>query len=219
MKKPLIGAAMLTACLLGATSIPSTGITAGEAFIRLDPNTMALLEPEAREAMVKSYLPDSTQYVLNTLYGLSALEHPLTDSYLRAELTPVSQLTIRVLPGKKGDVVAMVYTVGDSLTAHDSELRFYDASMRELKPAKHIKTASLKDFFDFHGATHEQEREALESVPFPTIEYTLSPDATTLQARFTAEEHLTREAFDKIKPWLRPILIYRWNGDKFELQK
>lgn len=202
-----------------ALALPSKGktITASEAFETLPAKVMTLLDKDIRKMMISNYTPDSVTLFPNALEGVSYLCNPMTENYLCVQITPVSQLAVRVLRGKKRDesIVVTSYTLGDSLTAHDSELMFYNADMQPLKREKYIKIADSKDFFDFRGATKEEKHEALKSVPFPTVEYSLSPDSDTITARLTIGQFMGKEEYEKLQRWILPEILYYWDGSHY----
>lgn len=182
--------------------------------------TLDLLTLNMRLDMIDYYnVKDSVYSVPNTMEGLSHLVRPMTNDYIKVQITPVTTLTMRVLPLRKKQIVVSAYTVGDSLQAADSDLRFYDAAMNELRRDKFIKLASTVDFFDFEGVDRKTRRELLGLVPFPTVEYTPHPDNTSLTARLTVGEFLGRETLDKIEPYLRRERVYEWNGHRYEMKK
>lgn len=192
-------------------------VTAKEAFVRLPAGTLDLLTTSMRLDLLEYLQQDSIYQVPNALEGLSYFNPPVTDDFLQIQVTPVTKLTIRMLPGKKGPVVATSYTVGDSLQAFDSDLKFFDADMVPIKLEKIIKIASSEDFLELHGLSHEDRDRILYCIPFPTVEYSFSPDGTDLHAHLTVEDFLTKEDAKKIEPYLRRDRIYHWDGKKYHL--
>ena len=213
-------AALLAASALPAASatpspaLPDT-VTASDAFVAMPAQTLDLLTRSMRLDMLEYWKIDSIADIANTMEGFSHLCRPVTDDGLKVQVTPVTTLTIRILPTRKGRIAATVYTIGDSLQAADSEIRFYDAEMNELKRDRFIKTPSSEDFFDFKGVDHKLRKELLSLVPFPTVEYTLSPDGTDLKARLTVGKYMGREDLEKITPYLRRDRVYHWTGSKY----
>lgn len=214
-----------SAALLAASALPAAAatpspaltdtVTASDAFVAMPAQTLDLLTRSMRLDMLEYWKIDSIADIANTMEGFSHLCRPVTDDWLKVQVTPVTTLTIRMLPTRKGRIAATVYTIGDSLQAADSEIRFYDAEMNELKRDRFIKTPSSEDFFDFKGVDHKLRKELLSLVPFPTVEYTLSPDGTDLKARLTVGKYMGREDLEKITPYLRRDRVYHWTGSKY----
>lgn len=217
----------LTAAAVAATGVaaepaaPDT-ITASEALVLMPAQTLDILTTSMRKDLLDYYRVDSIYSVPNAMEGFSHLNRPLTRDYAQVQVTPVTRFTIRVLPYRKEQIVMTIYTIGDSLQAADSEVRFYDTSMQELKRDKFIKLASTEEFFDFTGHDKlgkKERKELMRMVPFPTVEYTVSPDGVELQAHLTVGEFLGKEVMDKITPYLRRDRVYRWSGTRFDLVK
>lgn len=214
-----------SAALLAASGLPAASatpspaltdtVTASDAFVAMPAQTLDLLTRSMRLDMLEYWKIDSIADIANTMEGFSHLCRPVTDDWLKVQVTPVTTLTIRMLPTRKGRIAATVYTIGDSLQAADSEIRFYDAEMNELKRDRFIRTPSSEDFFDFKGVDHKLRKELLSLVPFPTVEYTLSPDGTDLKARLTVGKYMGREDLEKITPYLRRDRVYHWTGSKY----
>lgn len=210
----------LTAVLPGQAreAVEADTVTAAQALVAMPAQTLDILTTSMRLDLIDYYRADSIYRVPNAMEGLSYLRRPMTPQYLQVQVTPVTKFTIRILPRKNDFMVATVYTIGDSLQAADSEIRFYDAQMKELKRSKFIKLLSTEDFFDFSGVDGKTRRELLSIVPFPTVEYTFSPDGTDLKARLTVGEFLGKEDLEKITPYLRRDRLLRWDGARYRLQ-
>lgn len=194
--------------------------TAEYAFINMPAKTLDILTSNMRRDMIDYYiLADTIREIPNTMQGLSHLVRPMTDDYLKVQITPVSTLTIRILPYKGKKIAVSVYTVGDTLRAADSEVRFYDRFMQEMDRNKLIDLVSTSDFLDTHGLSSDERKDLIDMVPFPTIEYTFSPDSDTLRARLTAGEFLGNETLENLSPYLHREREFRWDGKKYRLVK
>ena len=195
----------------------SPSITASEAFVRMPATTLDLLNSSMRRDMLDYLKADSVYNVMNTMEGFSHLNAPLTDNYLQVQVTPVSRFTVKILPAKKGNIVMTLYTVGDADSATDSELRFYDDSLNELPRDKFIKLASTDDFLDLKGVDGKTRKELRSIVPFPTVDYTVSPDGNTMKAELTVGEFIGKEDMERLAPYLHRERTYIWNGKKWTL--
>lgn len=166
--------------------------------------------------MLDYYAADSIAKIPNVMEGLSFLDK-VTRDYVKANLTPVSTITVKVLPLKRGEVVMTAYTIGDKDQAYDTELRFYDSNYTELKTAKFIKPATLDDFFDYPDK--ESKKRVAELVPFPTVRYEPDVNGTGMSAELTVGQFMSADDYASIKPLLKPRLHYKWTGSKFNLEK
>lgn len=214
---------MMAAGLLSASGSPQMmaqtppdTISAERAFLEMPMKNLDILTQSMRMDMVDYYHVDSIYQVRNAMEGLSRID-TVSPDYLKVEITPVSTMEFKVTPAGSRDIVMCIYTIGDDVQAHDSELTFFDSSMKELSAAKYIRMPRLSDFFVCPDKAAREK--VAELVPFPTIEFEASPDSDTLTARLTVGQFMTREDYDSIKDWQRPELTYRWNGRKYVLQK
>ena len=224
MNKILMAAGLMLLLPLAAqakekVAVAADTITASRAFVESKAPAMNLLRETTRRDMLDYLAADTLARVQNALDGESQLLRPVTADFLKVQLTPISTMEFRVLPGKKGQIVAAVYTIGGGTTAADSDVRFYDTEMKELKRDKIFKPALLEDFLNHEGRNHKEKETLLELIPFPTVEYNLSPDSTTLTARLTVESYMGKEDYEKVKPYLQPQISYTWTGKKYELSE
>lgn len=199
------------------TVTTETAFNAESAFIMLPAETLDLLTTTMRKDMIDYYRADSIAEITNTLEGHSHLIRPMSENYLKVQVTPVTILTVRMLPSGKRHIAATAYTIGDSLQATDTELRFYDEEMNELRRDKIIKLATTSDFFDFTGVDSKTRKELLGLIPFPTVEYSFEPGSDRLLARLTVKKLLGKETMEKIAPYLHRERYYDWDGKKYKM--
>lgn len=206
-------------------------ISARRAFVELPATTLDLLPYDTRLDMLDYFDVDSIYHAPNTMDGRSWLD-TVTPDYVKVVMTPVSTLEIKVLPGgKRGDTVMTVYTIGGGTQAADSEVQFYDAALRPLDASKLFKPAVLSDFVEVPKAAKEKaekrdsekipltKRDIEALVPFPTVEYSASPDNTGLTGRLTVGKYMDIESYQRLEPCLTGPVTYRWDGSRFRLDK
>lgn len=211
----------------GDTVWSAEGLVA-RAFAKLPLNGMEILTESMRLDMLDFWAMDSVYCVHNAMEGVSYLEE-LTDDYLKAQVTPVSTLQLKLLAGKKSEKLVMcIYTIGDSIQAPDSRVTFYKIENKDVKDLddnlklielpvdKYLRAPGLLDFFDTRDK--KVKKMITEAVPFPTIEYMVSPESDNLSARLTIEKFMGREQYDSIKPYMRKQVVLKWNG-RFEVSK
>lgn len=215
-----VGALLLPLAAWGeeADKTAQAPLSARDAMVKLPADVLDLLTSQMRRDMLAWYDADSIAPVLNTMEGESWLIPPLTDSYLKMQVTPVTTLTIRTLDDTHGHgpAVMTIYTIGDSLQAKDSDVKFYDASFQELPRHKYLKLVSTADFLETRHLPKREREELAASIPYPTVEYTMEPGSDTLRATLTVGDFMGREELDRIRPHLRPHRSYVWDGRKFK---
>lgn len=215
------GLCLVLLCMTGSPVIaqnnPGTKMTASEVFAALPVSVMDMIDKSRRLDMLDYYKVDSIVKVPNTMDGVSFLEK-VTPDYLKVCITPVSTMTIKKLPGKKGEIIMIAYTVGDKDQAYDTDLRFYDTSFNELKKEKFIKEPSLDLFFTSQDKS--LRKEISEAIPFPTIRYIPAVEGNDISAELTSGQLVSQEDRKLLKKYLKPSgLRYVWDGAKFNLEK
>lgn len=190
-----------------------------EAFLRMPADRIDILDRSARLDMLEYLKVDSLCRITNDLQGMSVILPPVTSTFLKVQLTPVSAVAIKELPYKGKKIFAVSNTVAPEPGSADSELHFFDCQMKPMRADKMLKTPSLRDFLSLDNVDSSTRRELESLVPFPTIEYAFSPDSGTVTATLTSEGNMSREDFAKLEPYLRSTRIYRWDGHSFRLEK
>lgn len=209
--------ALMTGITIFAQDNSDKKLLASEAFADMPLSVMDMVDKSRRLDMLDYYSVDSIAKVPNTMEGVSYLEK-VTPDYLKVCLTPVSTMTIKILPSKKGDIVMVAYTVGGNDQAYDTDLKFFDTSFNELKRDKYIKEIALDQFFNFPDKAAKQEIN--EAIPFPTVMYSPDVEGTGMTAELTVGKFLSLDGRKLLKKYIKPTgLRYRWDGSKFNLEK
>lgn len=147
--------------------------------------------------------------VTNRFDGHSELLE-LTTDYLKMKTTSHSEMQMKLLPRSGGDtIICMINTV--RAEAADSRIRFYDKEWKELKPTTKFFTApAIKEFF----TVNERSDKRLLMADIYLVELILSPDATTLQAKYTMPAYMSGADSAFVAGGMHDIK-YHWNGKKF----
>lgn len=199
----------------------ATQLTAREVFVNLPVSVLDIIPRSTRMDMADWFAADSIYPATNAMRGISRLV-AMDDNYAKVEITPASTLEIRLLPMKKeGTQIMTVYTIGggEEGTAADSDVRFFNTSLKELDRDRFFKIPSLKDFLDVpkHSGTSAKDIEDL--IPFPTIAMDASSQSDGLVARLTVDSFMSLEDYGKVKDFIRPELRFRWDGSKMKALK
>ncbi|MDE6753046.1 MAG: DUF3256 family protein [Muribaculaceae bacterium] len=195
----------------GAGKEESPKFNAREVFANLHTPGLEQLSKTTRLDMADYWEADSVFKVAGSLGGASWLE-ALTADYARVRVTPVSTVEIKILPYKKDKIVACLFTVGDSVQAKDTEVNFYDASLRPLNKKKFFSAPDLSQFFEIPKGSSTSMKEIREMVPFPTVAYSLSPENTEMTARLTVEDYINPDDWHIIRLFLKKDLKAIWKG-------
>jgi len=210
-----IGAIGLTA----SANEPVDSLTIRHIFSKLSEPSLDILPVSTRLDMLDYYDTDSIYRAKNSLGGYSELIK-VTPGYLKLKISDASDLQIKILPSKKsGKIIMTIYTVGGDSRARDSELRFYNPALQELPGGKIIRLPKLKDFFSMPRGSLTSMKEIEQMVPFTTMEFNAEAKNSDLTAHLTVGEYINNDDYNIMKLFLKPGITYRWQGDKFKLEK
>lgn len=205
--------------LMAGVAATYAAIPASEVFAKIPPAVLEILLPAERLDMIDYWKADSIYKATNEMGGLSWIE-TMTDNYARIHITDVSSLEIKVLPEKKNAPAAVAaYTISQEGIPADSRVFFLSSDMTLLPTEKYFPTPRVRDFFLVPKGCKTSYKELEQMVEYPTVEYTLSPDADTLAGRLTIGEYMTTEDYNLLKMFVRPKVVWSWDGSKFKLAK
>lgn len=189
-----------------------------DAFLAIPASELGILPHNTRLDMIDYLAVDSLVHARNLYRGESWIKR-IAPGYMEIHLTEVSDLTIKRLPGKKGEPVFMtIYTVSGEGTAADSSVKFYNCVMDELDCEKIMKTPDPKKFWHVPKDSGVDLKTLMAEVPFYTIEYTASADDDNLTGRLTMDSYLTQEVSREVSPYLVKKIVWSWDGKKYSLK-
>lgn len=205
---------ILVACLPPGGRISAENLTPMRVFADLPLDIVDMLRPSARLDMIDYYVEaDSLAPVQDAFGGSSRLE-VVADDYLRASITPVSTLEIKLLPLGGDTIVMTLYTVSGEGIAADTRVDFFDMDLRPLQAGRFIKLPETKDFFDLKGSDLTA-RKLDELLPFSSVAISTGPADAPLIAEFTVVGTLPDEEASLLKPLLRKQ-EFRWTGKSYK---
>lgn len=188
-------------------------------FANMPLSVLELINKSRRLDMLDYYAADSIYRAPNGMEGFSYLEK-VSPNYLKLSLTPVSELTISVFPIGNDTIYQCIYTLGSDTQAHDSDIKFYDSNYNQLVTKRFLSIPELSDFYNIPSKDKKGIIAKIEEViPFPTITYTFNPKTSELSAKLTSGEMIGSYEYNTISKYIKPELIYKWNGKKYQLQK
>lgn len=132
----------------------------------------------------------------------------LSDTCLTVDCGESVRQDLVLLPGKK-PVLMLIETL--VLPEHDSRVRFFDSQWQELKNPP-MKQPQLADWLVDKNAVHRDEVEYV--LPFMLSTASFNPEDMTLIYTSTADSYFAGEKPAALK-YLRPRLVYKWDGKKF----
>jgi hypothetical protein len=217
----MVGNLSMTGQTADTDSVADAPLTARALFMDISEQNMPMLTHAVRMDMLDYYdagLKD--KWVSNTFDGSSQIIL-LTDDYLKAEITEVSTLELKILPlGKGKRMAAEVYTLRKKGIAGDSGIRFRNDKRRYVNDDSYfLRAPQLKDFILIPKGSEVNAKEIEAVIPFLAVVYELNPDNTSLAASISLEDYLSKEDYTFVKPYIVPTLHYEWTGSKYKLIK
>ena len=184
-------------------------------FVTMPDSITPLLTKNDRLDFIDFIDSHMSAVVTNRLDGKSRMTQ-LTDDYIHIEYTPISDITMKLLPvSDTTRILCMVTTMKTAV--RDSRISFYSEGWKPLRANKLFSEPRMKQFFtDEPNDSALQARQKLD-IYFKT--YSLSPQDNTLTCRLTTLDFLSAADREAVKPYVREELNYDWNGAKFIIRK
>ncbi|MBD5201610.1 MAG: DUF3256 family protein [Bacteroidales bacterium] len=199
------------------TIIAPDTLTAADVFVSLPAGVLEILTHETRRDLVDYARNDSTPALLNSLGGRSRILK-LTPNFLEVKLTEASSMQIKVLTatGKKSPVIMTIYSVGNETTAGDSDVQFFDSSLKPLAVDKFLRQPEIRDFFQIPADADTSYKTLADMIPFPAYTFTASPDSDEVTARLTIGAAVSLDDKKILDRYLLPGVKYLWNGKRLQ---
>ena len=192
-------------------------IDAYSAFMNLPQEVLPIIDKSTRFEMLEYFRADSIYNATNKLNGISRIDS-LTNDFIDVMVSEASHLSIKILPGKKGEkYIGVIYTFDGP--AADSKLYFFDESFNALDTEKYFKAPKLKEFFDIPKGSITKTDELVDMISFPTIEYRFYSNSNDLSLKLTVGEHINQDDYNIMKLFLLPEVTYEWQNNKYKKLK
>lgn len=155
--------------------------------------------------------------VTNNFGGKSEMTE-LSPDYIHVKMTPQSSWQMKLLPvNDSTKVVCVVSTV--CAPACDSHVKFYTTDWKELPASSYLpELPVLDDFIAEASDTVDiyEYQDARRQADMLLMKAELSAKDTALVFTFTTTDYMSKEAAEKLKPFVRRPIVYIWNQGKFE---
>ena len=155
--------------------------------------------------------------VTNSFGGKSEMTE-LSPDYIHVKMTPQSSWQMKLLSvNDSTKVVCVVSTV--CAPACDSHVKFYTTDWKELPTSFYLpELPVLDDFIAEASDTVDiyEYQDARRQADMLLMKAELSARDATLAFTFTTTDYMSKEAAEKLKPFVRRPIVYIWNQGKFE---
>lgn len=205
---------LLTLALMGAALTGMAQTSAADLFTSAPQNVFPLLDQNTRFDMVDYYKNGMSTPSQNSLDGRSLITE-MTPASLTVKMTDSSAMQIVELKGPKGSVVALISTV--ATPGLDSNIKFFDSDWRPLPTESYFVKPGWKEWLTDSGRQNQDE--VTMQVPFMLASYRIDPESGTLTLTNNLSHFLDKALYDDLSTYLRPQLVYLWNGKNYTLQK
>lgn len=200
--------------LIAAIGSMNAQLTAADAFASAPLSTFPLVDKTTRLDMIDYFNSGSSTASNNTLRGSSRIT-AISPMKVCVEMTASSTYQIAILPAKGDSMIAVVETL--RLPAADSRITLYDRHWAPLDAKRQFSPPSLADWLTDEGRRNLDEVESL--VPFLIVDYDYDPTTATLTLTNSLSEFVAEDDRDAVSSYLRPTLVYKWDGKKFSSKK
>lgn len=205
---------LLTLALMGAALTGMAQTSAADLFTSAPQNVFPLLDHNTRLDMVDYYKNGMSTPSQNSLDGRSLITE-MTPASLTVKMTDSSAMQIVELKGPKGSVVALISTV--ATPGLDSNIKFFDSDWKPLPTESFFVKPGWKEWLTDSGRQNQDE--VTMQVPFMLASYRIDPESGTLTLTNNLSHFLDKALYDDLSSYLRPQLVYLWNGKNYTLQK
>lgn len=206
---------LLAALLLLVVCSPAmmARLTAAGAFTDAPASLFPLLDRNTRLDMIDYYNSGSATASQNAMQGKSRIT-VLNPDDIKISMTDASSYQISLLPTGNDTIIAVIQTV--ATPAHDSHVNFYSRTWQELK-GNYFTPPVMSDWLTDSGKKNDGEVSAM--VPFMLAEYVYDPATSTLSLTNNLKEFLSPDVYQLVADYLKPSLIYRWDGKQMNKVK
>jgi len=165
------------------------------------------------------FLESKMKAVVDNRFGSKSEMTDLSKDYVRMKLTSSTDWQMKVLAlNDSTDIICTITTVGGP--ACDSKLRFYTTQWKELPASSYIKEPEMKDFILPADSTQEyQYNEAMLKADIFLMKATFDKGDTRLVFELTTPDYMDKESAEKLKPFLRRLLVFQWKEGTFKPEK
>ncbi|MDO4970734.1 MAG: DUF3256 family protein [Bacteroidales bacterium] len=207
---------IILAIALMLTSSVGRAESVRDFFISEPGNVFELLTQGVRAAMITMAEQGQKIESENLHHGTAKIDS-LSSTFMSVKCSDVKQVELKLLTkGTSDTVIAVVETM--QLPALDSRISFYDSNWHPLLLNKYMKGSELKmtDFFR-PGTPKEKMDEFMRIIRFPLIMMTFGKNDGQLVASQQLKSFLSREDYNKIKPYLIDTITF--DIDKVKLKR
>lgn len=195
----------------------STSLWAQEAktlFVNMPDSLSPLLTKVNREDCI-DFLESKMKAQVENRFGKKSEMTDLSKDYIRMQMSSQSTWQMKVLA--LNDSTNVICTVSTACApACDSSIRFYTDVWKPLTASLFITLPVMGDFLSTPDSAGVYEfDEARRSADMLLMKADFNKENTELTVTLTTPDYMSKEAAEKLKPFLRCPIVYHWKNGAF----
>ncbi|MDO4512066.1 MAG: DUF3256 family protein [Bacteroidales bacterium] len=204
------------ALLLAATAAKADGV---RQFFISEPGKVFELLPQGTRAAMITMAEQGQKILSNNVHGGQAQIDSLSENYISVRCSDVKQVELKLLTkGTRDTVIAVVETV--NLPALDSRISFYSTEWHLIPLHRCMKGGEVKmSHFLRQGTPKDKAEEAMRLISFPLMHMTFGEHDGQLVVKHQLKDFLSRETYQRIRPYLIDSITYNIDGTKLKRSK
>ncbi len=208
--KRLLSIVILTVSMWTVAETMSAQVTAADVFVNAPVEIFPLVDRNTRLDMIDYFRSGSTTSSNNRLSGKARVTE-LGNDNIALDMTEASSYQLALLPMGSDTIIALIKTV--KTPSRDSQLTFYTSKWKEID-RKLFEKPVLSDWLTKKGEKNRKDAEAV--IPFVMSEYKYDAETKELRATNSMRQFYSEDEYNAVKPYMKMVLTYRWNGKKMK---
>ncbi len=194
-----------------------TSLQAQEAktlFVNI-PDSLSPLLTKVNRADCVDFLESKMKAQVENRFGKKSEMTELGKDFIRMQMSPQATWQMKVLA--LNDTTNVICTVATACApACDSSIRFYTTDWKPLTESPFITLPVMADFLNTPDSAGVYVfDEARRSADMLLMKADFNKENTELTVTFTTPDYMSKETAEKLKPFLRRPIVYRWKNGAF----
>lgn len=204
----------VTGLLFSQNTLHAQAKEAKTLFVNM-PDSLSPLLTQVNRADCIDFLESKMKAQVENRFGKKSEMTDLSKDYIRMQMSPqtVWQMKVLVL----NDSTNVICTVSTACApACDSHIHFYTTDWKPLTKLDFITLPVMNDFLDTSDTTAVYEfDEARRSADILLMKADLNKENAELSFTLTTPDYMSKETAEKLQPFLRRSIVYRWKDGAF----
>lgn len=183
-------------------------------FFKEMPDSLLPLLTHANRLDLLDFAASNMRAEVKNVYGDKTVLSALQGNYLRLDETAATTLELLLLPQRTDTLIVAVRTFKDPI--NQSVITVWKSDWTRLQTESFVRMPELKDFLVLPAGKTEEERSvALGRADLPVVSANVDAKDASLHFKIDCYGGFL-DVQEDLQPYIRPELIYHWNGQKFQ---